>query len=180
MALQGITKNLRDGVITLRDGTTPTPNELELVLDEGDLSFTRTRNKITVRDRGRLSHRRTGDEQEVEVSFSAKYTRGYGDTDPASTQPTLADALQGVRSAATWVSTEDTAAGALPMAGPTGSELFSVDLEFVINDPTGGKSETITFLGFHADTIAFSEGDEYNTISVSGTALMTEPSIDNP
>lgn len=179
MAMTGVTKNLRDGVVTLMDGTTPTPNSLQLVLDEGDLSMTEEQQLIEVYRRGKASHRRLGDETLIKVSFSAKYTNGYENTALTGT-PTMVDALRKRNLASAWVSVEDAAAGALTVAGPTGSEVYSTNVKFEINDATGSAKETFTLKGFHADTVTLEEGDEYNTISVEGTCLQVFPSVTNP
>jgi hypothetical protein len=38
MAVSNLVRNLRDAELVLKDGTSPTPLQLTVVLDEGDLS----------------------------------------------------------------------------------------------------------------------------------------------
>ena len=51
MAVSNIVRNLRDGELTILDGTSPTPQSLTLLLDEGDLVWTQRTNTIEVEDR---------------------------------------------------------------------------------------------------------------------------------
>ena len=39
MTVSNIVRNLRDGELVIKDGTTPTPLSLILLLDEGDLNW---------------------------------------------------------------------------------------------------------------------------------------------
>jgi len=152
----GQTRNLRDGQITIKDNGA---NSLVLTIDQGDLSFSEKRNTIEVMDRGTLDHTRPGDDVSVELSFSIKVDRVSD-----ATTVTLRDALTGTRSASSWASTS----GA--------HEQYTTTVEFVANDPTGGADdETITFSKVYVESIDFSEGDEFNTLEVSGKAFVTAP-----
>jgi len=66
------THNLRQGVIKIQSG-----DAVALVktaaFTEGDFSFTRTKNTIQVKNRGKLDHLRKGDEEAITYSFSAKF-----------------------------------------------------------------------------------------------------------
>ena len=160
MANKQITKNLRDGTITIKDsgGT----NNLELVLDEGNLTFTDRDNANVILDRGTLDHMRLADEEPVEITFSAKFVAWEGESATPLT-PSIPDALRKVGNASSWVSTKP-------------NDVYCVDLEFLIVNPeTAEKDETLTFADFHADEITFAEGDEFNTISVTGKALIVRP-----
>lgn len=157
-----VSRNLRDGQIKIKDGTTPTPLSVTLTLEEGDLSFSVKKEYKQIRDRGALDHVRAGDEQVVPVSFSIKLDRVSEATSPV----TLYDALRKVRSAAAWVSV----AGA--------GEPYAVIIEFTVLDPAGGADdEVITFAKFFPEDVTFAEGDDYNTLSVSGFSFETAPAI---
>ena len=157
------TRNLRDGTITIVDGTAVTPLELIVTPDMGDLSFTEVHNVITIKSRGQLDHRRVGDEEELEVSFSMKYSQWSFSTGVA-TGVSVVDALTQRGGASAWVSTDETCAP------------YAIDLRFDIEDPcNAGLIETLTFEKFTVTSIAFQEGDEANSIKVSGRAFQTTP-----
>lgn len=156
---QNLTRNLRDGKITLLDGDS-TPATLEIVMEEGNLNWTETDNPITVLDRGVLDHRRAGDQQEVDLSFGFKF-REY-EADSGSVSP--ADFINRVNDAAAYVSTSG--------AG----EPHTMDVNFLLTNPDGtGTDETITFSKVVKNTIEFAEGDEFDTMQYTGKALMTKP-----
>ena len=61
----------RDGVIHLRDGTTPTPVSLTVDYEEGNFSFDQTKSdRIVIRDRGTIKSVRKGDDQPITGSFT--------------------------------------------------------------------------------------------------------------
>lgn len=71
------THNLRQGVIKIKSGDA-TPLSKTAAFTEGDLTWTRTKNIIQVKNRGKLrssqgGHLRKGDEEAVTFSFSAKF-----------------------------------------------------------------------------------------------------------
>jgi len=152
----GQTRNLRDGQITVKDGAAAS---VVLTLENGDLTYEIRKDHKRIRDRGALDHTRPGDEQETKLSFSVMVDR----VSEATTPVTLHDALMNVRSASTWVSS-----GAA-------HEPYQVDIEFKVLDPAGGADdETITFTKFHVESITPAEGDDANTIEVSGFAFITD------
>lgn len=158
-----ITRNLRDGSILIKDGSATTPNSITLEIEEGNMSFTEDRTARIISDRGALSHRRTGDEVACAVSFGVKFCKYASES---SEEPTVRDALTGQGEASSWVST-----------GNAG-EPYTPDLEFRVANPDAeGHREDFLFTDFHADTLEFSEGDEYDTLSVSGTALIVGPTV---
>ena len=157
------TRNLRDGQLQLKDGATPTPNALTLDLLEGNLTWSVKTNVITVLDRGTIDHQRAGDDSPMEISFSAKVVN-LSDV----TTPTLYDALHKYRSAAGWTSTE------------TDSDLFHLNLNFTLDDPTdasAGTDEHIAFGSVAVTSFDFSEGDEYSTVAVSLISKGTRPTF---
>ena len=66
------THNLRQGRIKIQSGDA-VPLDKTAAFTEGDFSFTRTKNTIQVKNRGKLDHLRKGDEEAVTFSFSAKF-----------------------------------------------------------------------------------------------------------
>ncbi|MCA9031117.1 MAG: hypothetical protein KDA66_09935, partial [Planctomycetaceae bacterium] len=79
MAVTNISRNLRDGELVIKDGST-TPLVLTVVLDEGDLTWTERQRTIEVKDRGSIlnGHTRKGDEESISISFTAKWTQLLG------------------------------------------------------------------------------------------------------
>ena len=59
MAVTNIVRNLRDGELVIKDGTTPTPQSLTVLLDEGDLTWTERAHTIEIKDRGAIAARGT-------------------------------------------------------------------------------------------------------------------------
>lgn len=155
-------RNLRDGIITLRDGS-PVPKELEIVLDEGDLSFTEREPIFAVKDRGEVDSWSLADEEPTPVSFTIKFQEWTSSHATDVTAPR--DALRKAGNAASgmtneWISTHDDACGP-----------YCVDIVFDILNPCGSGRERIIFESVHCDELTFTEGDEYDTIAVSGQAL---------
>ena len=154
------TRNLRDGQIKIIDGTSVTPLEVTLTLEQGDLTYSEKKEYKQIRDRGVLDHVRAGDEMVVPVAFSVKLDRVAEATSPV----TLHDALTKSGSASAWVS----------VAGS--GEPYATKVEFTTLDPAGGADdEVITFNKFFVEEIAFAEGDDYNTLSVTGFSFETAP-----
>ena len=71
MAYSTAPKVRRDGVIKLRDGTTPTPVSLTVDYEEGNFSFEQTKaDRTIIRDRGTIKSVRKGDDQPITGSFT--------------------------------------------------------------------------------------------------------------
>jgi hypothetical protein len=157
------TRNLRDGKLIIRDATPVTPLELVVSCSEGDFNWTETKTTAIIKNRGKIDHRKGMDEEAVPISFSVKFEQ-YAYASGAATGISVRDALRGENGASAWISTD--------ACGP-----FVVDLILEIVDPCSedGDKEVLTFAKFHADTIQISEGDTYNTMNVSGVALVSAP-----
>jgi hypothetical protein len=149
-------RNLKDGKITIKDNASET---CELVLDNGGLKFTeRPREHKMVNDRGTKDHWRDGAESPVDVSFEMSYSTLMSDTG-ASETVTPHEAL-----------TNSGAANGV-WATKSGTDTWALDLEFEVANPvSGGKKEVITFSQFVVDSIDLAEGDDGDTLSVSGRA----------
>lgn len=166
MAAGDSVRNFRDGIMTIKDGT-GTPNELEVVLDQGDVSYTENRNVNTILDRGVLYAFREGDDQPVEVTFSIMLTGITGEG--ASVE--VRDALLHVGNASSWVNTS-TKTGELP----------SNDIEFVILDPSplnagSATDEKLTFPNFVVTSISLAEDQSATRVTVTGQCLAKSPTI---
>lgn len=157
----GQTRNLRDGTLKIADaGGTGGANVITVDLEEGDLSWTERKPRTIVTDRGVLDHARLAAEEPVEVSFTMKF-QSFSVHDTI----TPYDALTQSGGAAAWVNDE------------TDSDAFGCILEFTIDDPANGTDEVVTFARFHAEEFPFAEGEEYNTLAVSGRAVITTPAL---
>lgn len=151
------TRNLRDGVLTVFDKANSVHHTV--TLDEGDLSWTQTNNVIEVLDRGVLDHIRKGDESPMDVSFSMKYQNLQADS-----ATTTYEAIKGIGEASAWDSTR-------------GEDVYCVSLVFQVLNTSDAVEESINFRDFFWTSIEFSEGDEYNTLAVSGRSFRTTPTI---
>lgn len=71
-----ITMDLKKAKIYFIDGT-GTPNKLEVMMDEGTMSFTSKRNIEYIKNRGLLDHTREGDEEPMDVSIDGRFSGLY-------------------------------------------------------------------------------------------------------
>lgn len=153
------TRNLRNATILIKDGAS---NTLEIPISSGDLAFTEKHPTFIIKNRGRIDSRKGGDEMETDVSFSFLFEQ-YAFASGAAVGISVLDALKGINGAATWVSTD--------ACGP-----FSVNIQFKVEDPcNAGHYEILTFQKFHGETFAFKEGNEADSVAVSGNALVPAP-----
>jgi hypothetical protein len=157
------TRNLRHGSLILSDGTPVTPNTLIIPIMDGDLDFTITYPTFIVKNRGRIDHKRTGDEVEIDIKFSFKFEQ-WSFASGAATGISPVDALTKKGGAAAWVSSG-------PSCGP-----YSIDLIFKLANPCSTTDyEQLVFPAFNVESLNFKEGSEFDTISVAGKALAFEP-----
>ena len=165
------TRNMRHGSILLKDAQA-TPNSLAIDIDEGNLSFDEATPGVVVKNRGALDHWSKGEEQPVTLSFTLKFTQ-YGSRSAKS----IAGA--GAGGAVTGFSARDFLenAGSLLTSASGRTDVFTCDVWFTIVNPvvTGDQQEILKFTNFKCENLKFSEGAEFNTIAVSGRALLTTP-----
>lgn len=161
-----ITRNLRDGQLTINDGTTPTPETVTVTLDEGDLSFTINKNTIQVFDRGTHSHTRPGNDASVSLSWSAKWTELLGATLYTPTSATLYEIIN--NEGDIFESTDGV------------GRQYTTEYVFLVTDPEEGATtdQQITFAKCYVESFECSEGDEYNTMSYSGVDFEKKPTIE--
>ncbi len=163
------TRNLTHGSISLADGA-GTPNTLAVALDNGDLNFTRTKTHVTVSQRGVLDHQSRGMETPVQISFSIPFSQFGSKTTQAI----------GPGGAVTDYSVKDFLLniGIGTLTSTNGrNDVFSVDAIFTIADPaiTGDENEILTFTDLVIDDVSFAESEEFDGLTFTGTALLTEP-----
>lgn len=163
--MANVIRNMTNGSLKIKDGTTPTPLEITIPVMEGDFSWTETDEARTVMNRGTLHSFANPLEEPMTVSFTVKFCEYRGNTN--TNVPSPVDALKQRGEAAAWVST-------------TGCGPYTTDLEFTITKPSpctdaNEQSEVLDFPQFHADTITFEEGEDFNTITVEGKCLATKP-----
>lgn len=166
MAVTNITRNLRDGELVIKDGSSPA-RALTLLLDEGNLTWTVRQRTIEVKDRGSIAsgHTRKGDEESVAVSFSAKWTQLLGKSANGADPLQLYEMLM-------------FAAGlGLTSTSPIGQQ-DTLRFEFTVLDPAGAASERITFSKVYRETLTMSERDDYNRIAFAGRDFERAPVVD--
>lgn len=161
------TIDLKYATIKLLDGTTPTPNELEIKIGEGNLTFTESRNILYNLDRGLLDDVREGDEVPVTVNFDAQWEYLTGGTATGAT-PTVRDALFRLNSASGWISTD--ADTCRPYA-------LDVEVEYrpQCAGTAQGDAETIIFPDFRWETF---DGDlRAATFAITGQCNVTTATV---
>lgn len=151
--------DLKDATLKLRDGTTPTPNEIEIKIGEGNLTYSENKTIEYTLDRGRLDEVREGDEVPMDVAFDLVWEFIVGNTDSAGVPPTVEDVLKNQNNAAGWISTD------ADVCRP-----FAVDvvIEHVPACGAGGvaEQEIITLPDFRYETL--DHDLRAGTIAVSG------------
>ena len=156
-------RNLRDGSITIRDGSTP-PQTCIVTCDEGNLTWTENNEYQMSYCRGELKGKREGNDQPCDMSFTAQAMQivGYGldSSDPITPYDIITNA-----------------SGRFISTSP---DHHSVKIIFTVVDPDRvkpGPTEVITFPKWAPDTVAFSEAAEGNTIAYSGQEMGKRPVI---
>lgn len=163
MAYDQLVRNLQDGKITIKDynGT----HSVQVAIDEGNLEATEDKTRRIVMHRGTIHHVRPGDQVPMSVKFSMQYSEFI-----TASGCTPYEILTRRGNAAAYIGTRST-------DGAAGPEDYTVDLEFLVNDPGGGSDEKLTFSDFAVENIGFKEGEMYSTIEVSGRAMVHYPTI---
>ena len=155
--------DLKDCIIKIKDGTSPTANELEVKIGEGNLTYSESRNIQYTLNRGLLDEVREGDQVPVDVrlDFTWDYLRSNG-----GVIPTVEEALKKIGNAASWVSSD------LDACRP-----YAVDLE-VTNAPSPaacGDKEVITLADFRHEKL--DHDLKAGTVSVTGKCNVTQASV---
>lgn len=154
MAYSTAPKVRRDGVIKLRDGTTPTPVSLTVSYEEGNFSFDQTKSdRIVIRDRGTIGSVRRGDDQPITGSFTI-YMRQFTSASAGS----VLDFINKTGSYSSNVSSSSSVS----------TDEYAINIIFEVDGDAVGDDDGDTIATF--DTCiclaSFSEGDP-NQITVS-------------
>lgn len=152
--------DLKYCTITIKDGTTPTPNSIEVKIGEGNLTYSEKVNREYVKNRGLLDIVRDGDEEPVELKLDATWE--YIKEDSGQT-PTIEDALKQRGGAYDWVSVDSDTCQ--PYA-------VDIELEYAPNCNSDDK-ETLVFSEFRYEQV--DHDTKAGTISISGKCNITEP-----
>lgn len=165
MAVTNLVRNLRDGELVIKDGSSPAKS-LSLLLDEGDLSWTQRNRTIEVKDRGSIAagHLRKGDEESTAISFSAKWTQLIGKSASSGDPLQLYELLMFT--------------DALGLTSTSGDgQQDTLQFEFTITDPAGVASEKVTFSKVYRESLTMSEGADYNLIAFTGRDFAVAPTV---
>lgn len=165
MPVTNLVRNLRDGELVIKDGSTPAQS-LTVLLDEGDLTWSQRARTIEIKDRGSIAagHTRKGDDESISLSFTAKWTQLIGKSADAADPLQLYELL-----------TFAAGAGVASTSGP--GQQDTLRFEFTVIDPTGAASEKIVFEKVYRENLTLSEGDDANVISFTGRDFESQPTI---
>ena len=139
------------------------PQQIDVKVGNGNLTYTETKNYNYELDRGNLDTVREGDEAPLEVSLEFVYEFVRTGTSEAITP---VDAIKGIGGASEWVSSSADLC-----------EPYCVDL-VVFHDPPCGtaENETTTFPEFRRDSLEFDLSAA--TISCKGKCNVSEADIE--
>ena len=154
MAYSTAPKVRRDGVIKLRDGTSPTPISLTVDYEEGNFSFEQTKSDRTIiRDRGTIKSVRRGDDQPITGSFTI-YMRQF----TSSSAGSVLDFINKTGSYSSNVSA----------SSAVSTDEYAINIIFEVDGDAVGDSDGDTLATFDTCicTASFAEGDP-NTITIS-------------
>ena len=154
MAYSTAPKVRRDGVIKLRDGTSPTPVSLTVDYEEGNFSFDQTKaDRTIIRDRGTIKSVRKGDDQPITGSFTI-YMRQF----TSSSAGSVLDFINKTGSYSSNVSA----------SSAVSTDEYAINIIFEVDGDAVADSDGDTLATFDTCicTASFAEGDP-NTITIS-------------
>lgn len=165
MTVSNICRNLRDGELVVKDGSTP-PVMLTVLLAEGDLRWNQRQRTIEVKDRGSIAngHTRKGDQESTAVNFSARWTQLLGKS-AVNTDPLQLYEMLSFHPDLNLTSTSQP------------GEQDTLRLEFTVHDPAGAASEKIVFPKVYRETLVMAEGDDANSITFTGRDFSPRPVV---
>ena len=153
------------GAGTYADGAVVTfyPQNLDIKIGEGNLTYTEHNEYEYLKDRGNLDTVKEGDEVPMDVKLEAVFEHiTQGTSEPVSPM----DAIKGVGGAAEWVSASDDPC-----------EPYCVDIVVLHTPPCGtAELERVTFPDFRSETREINYKD--STISITGKCKATEPLVE--
>jgi hypothetical protein len=153
----GVGTYVDEGVVTFL------PQQLDIKVGDGNITYTEHKTHEYLLDRGDLDTVREGNQVPMDVKLECVYEHiTQGTSEPVSPM----DALKGTGGAAEWVS-----------ASSDLCEPYAIDLIVLHTPPCGtSENERTTFPDFRADTkeVNFKEA----SISVTGKCNVTEPTVE--
>lgn len=154
--------DLKDCVIKFVDGTTPTPVELEIEIGEGTFTHTRRWDREYRRNRGLLNKVKDLDDQPMEVSITAEFTKIRSDTGTGEAM-SIVEFVERENQGTVLISTDPDVCA--PFA-------FDILIERT-NDCGTVLDEVITFPQFRPDEMG---GDwDAGTFSITGRCNVVKP-----
>jgi hypothetical protein len=155
---------MADGIITIEDGTNPA-NAVQIVVDEGDMSFdVIQRESVVIMDRMELNSLRIGKAKPCSGKFQVKFKEFLSAT---SYPVTPHEALFGVGAASAWKSTND-----------DGGDVRTVRIRFTCVSPVSGEqAEDVIFEKCFDLQEAFAEKADADTLAISFKDMEERPTI---
>jgi hypothetical protein len=156
--------DLKDTTISFIDGTTPTANELEITIGEGNVTYTENRNIEYTLDRGLLDEVREGDQVPVDATIDVLWEFLTAVVATAGT-PTAEDFLKQRGNAAGYISSDS------DVCRP-----YAIDIEIDHDPSCGGVDHEVIVLGdFRYESIAHDL--RAGTLAVTGRCNVTEATV---
>lgn len=156
--------DLKKTTITLRDGTPSTPNELDLHIGVGNITYDVTKQFVYVTNRGLLDTVRKGDQVPVDVKFEATFDT-YEVRAASAPTVSVADFLKQQGNASAFITT-----------GADACEPYSVDIIITQDqDCAGVETEVITLTEFRYEKGTFNV--KTGQISFTGKCKIITPTI---
>jgi hypothetical protein len=154
--------DLKNTTIRLQDGDSPTPNELEIKIGEGNLTYSEKKTMEYNLDRGLLDIVREGDQVPMDVSFDFVWEFLKADS---LVVPTIEEFMKRSGPAAAFVSTTTDQC-----------QPYSVDIIVEQDPPCGGeKREIITLPDFRYEEL--NHDTRAGTVAVTGKCNATQATI---
>lgn len=152
---------LKNCTIRFIDGTSPTPNELDIKIDDGNLSWTEKRNIEPKLDRGNLDYFEEGDDVPCELQLDCRFS---AITSQSGDDVTPIEFLKKEGAAASYKST----------AALCAADAIDIEVEVSHECGTTIQDEIITFSEFTYNSLGgnFKDG----TLSISGMCNVRGPS----
>ena len=162
----GATIDLKNAILNIKDGGS---NSLEVVIGEGNFTYTEKKTREYKLNRGVLNTVRNADEEPIDISFDFEweYIKGPSTSSTVSGgvgTPTIEDCLKNVGGAADWASSDSDSCNP-----------YAVDLELVYTPPCSGVQgdiETITISDFRYEQLAHDASA--GSIACTGRANVTD------
>lgn len=150
---------LRNAVLKIKDGTTPTANSLTVKIGDGNLTWSEKRNVEYKLNRGIVDEVRLGDDVPMDVRFDFVWDFLKSDTGEPIT---IEEAIKNIGAASGWASSDSDAC-----------RPYAVDLEFTHTPVCAGvKTEVIVLPDFRWEELA--HDPKAGSVAVTGKCNATE------